>query len=94
MRRHCTKEWGQLLKTTPRKLEKISYSFEFHYYSGMKETYLLLKYNKVTERDGRQSSNNDHGNVWSYKPPFTPGQSIIDLPPGEKIVSDLDLKRL
>ncbi|MBS1563969.1 MAG: lipocalin family protein, partial [Bacteroidetes bacterium] len=80
-----TKEWGSLQKTTERKLEKITYSFELHYYSGMNQTYLDLKYNKPTERDGRQSNDNNKENLWSYKPPYTPGQSSIDLPPGKKI---------
>lgn len=76
-----TGEWGSLVKATARKLEKVSYTFEFHYYKGMKETYLLLKYAKPTERDGRQSNSDNHENVWSYKPPSTPGKSIIDMPP-------------
>ncbi|HEY6900410.1 MAG TPA: lipocalin family protein [Puia sp.] len=76
-----TKEWGSLLETTVRKLEKVSYTFEFRYFSGMKETDLLLKYEKSTERDGSQGSNG----AWYYKPASAPGQSIIDAPPGKKI---------
>ncbi|MBS1665423.1 MAG: hypothetical protein JST68_30555 [Bacteroidetes bacterium] len=71
-------EWGSLKKSTARKLEKVSYTFEFHYYSGMNQTYLDLTYDKNTERDGRS------GTKWSYKPPYTPGKPIIDWPPGAR----------
>ena len=80
-----THEWGSLKKTTDRKLEKITYTYEFRYLSGMKETDLVLKYNTRTEREGAQSNDAIHNSEWFFKPPYTPGQPIITLPPGKKI---------
>lgn len=76
---------GKLLKTEKRKLEKISYTFTLHYFSGIKETNLVLQYATTTARDGAFSSNNLFPNAWYYKRPFSPNKGSIELPEGTSI---------
>lgn len=76
---------GKLLKTENRTLEIITYTIDFHYFSGIKETNLVLQYNKQTARDGAWSNNNSFKNSWLYKRPFTPDKPSIELPAGTKI---------
>lgn len=76
-------EWGGLLKTTGRKLEKITYTVEIEYLSGAKETRLNLLYDKPTNREGRQSNDDSHQNKWHYYSRAI-DKSLIDLPPGMK----------
>lgn len=80
-----TTEWGSLVKATARKLETITYTYNFHYYEGTKETSLLLYYNKDTERDGTSNSKDNNGSYWSFNPRAGDKGSLIDLPPGKKI---------
>lgn len=76
---------GKLLKTEKRVLETITYVIDFHYFSGIKETNLVLQYNKHTVRDGAWSTNNSFKNSWLYKRPFNPDKPSIELPAGTKI---------
>ncbi len=76
---------GKLLKIEKRTLENITYTLDFHYFSGIKETNLVLQYNKQTVRDGPWSSNNSFKNSWLYKRPFNPDKPSIELPAGTKI---------
>ncbi len=76
---------GKLLKTEKRTLENVTYTIDFHYFSGIKETNLVLQYNKQTVRDGAWSSNNSFKNSWLYKRPFNPDKPSIELPAGTKI---------
>lgn len=76
---------GKLLKTEKRRLENVTYTIDFHYFSGIKETNLVLQYNKQTVRDGAWSSNNSFKNSWLYKRPFNPDKPSIELPAGTKI---------
>src|SRR6218665_1216747 len=62
-----TSEWGSLQKGQTWKLETISYTFELHYFSGVKETHLLLQNSAATEREGK-SNNDGTTNSWSYTP--------------------------
>ncbi|MFT3933726.1 MAG: hypothetical protein QM726_08945 [Chitinophagaceae bacterium] len=78
-----TNEWGSRIKASAYKLETVTYTFDLHYYSGSKETALLLQNNQPTEREGRSNSNNQPNN-WSYSPRVANG-SLIDNPPGTKI---------
>ena len=82
-----TSEWGSRVKSVNRKLETVTYTYKLYYYSGMNETDLLLQYAKPTERDGRQSNDDNHVNEWSYSPRAL-DKSLIDLPPGTKISFD------
>lgn len=76
---------GKLLKTEKRTLENVTYTIDFHYFSGIKETNLVLQYNKQTARDGAWSTNNSFKNSWLYKRPFYPDKPAIELPAGTKI---------
>lgn len=76
---------GKLLKTEKRPLESVTYNIDFHYFSGINETNLILQHNKQTLRDGAWSTNNSFKNSWLYKRPFTPNKSAIELPAGTKI---------
>ena len=44
---------GAVLKTQSRPPEKVTYRWQFHYFSGTKDTVLVLTPPKDTERDGR-----------------------------------------
>lgn len=76
---------GKLIKTEKRTLENITYTIDFNYFSGIKETNMVLQYNKQTARDGAWSNNNSFKNAWLYKRPFTPDKPSIELPAGTKI---------
>lgn len=76
---------GKLLKTEKRTLENVTYTIDFHYFSGIKETNLVLQCNKQTVRDGTWSTNNSFKNSWLYKHPFNPDKPSIELPAGTKI---------
>jgi hypothetical protein len=71
-------EWGKLLKTESGKLEKVTYTFEMKYLSGMEKDYLVLSYCTPTERDGRQ--NNSGNQIWQYSSEAS-GKALIDMPP-------------
>ncbi len=76
-----TNEWGSYQKAYQHPLEKTTYTFELKYLSGMENTYLILKTNKPTARDGKQS-NQGNANEFNYS--STPiGKSLIDNPPGK-----------
>lgn len=74
-------EWGKLVKTTARKLEMVTYTFELKYLSGMEKTYLILTAAGATVRDGRENNDNNKPQQFSYSP-GTPGKPLVDLPPG------------
>lgn len=74
-------EWGKLVKTTARKLETVTYTFELKYLSGMEKTYLLLTSNAPTVRDGRESNDDNRPHQFTYSP-GTPDKPLVDLPPG------------
>ena len=76
---------GKLLKTGNRTLENITYTIDFHYFSGIKETNLVLQNNRQTVRDGAFRSNATFKNSWLYKRPFNPDKPAIELPAGTKI---------
>ncbi|MFT3979240.1 MAG: hypothetical protein QM687_02135 [Ferruginibacter sp.] len=75
-----TTGWGSRVKAADYKLQPVTYTFELHYYSGVKETHLLMQYAKRTERDG-QTNSNDQPNNFSYSPRAL-DKSLIDNPPG------------
>ncbi|GAB3431066.1 hypothetical protein GCM10027516_39250 [Niabella aquatica] len=76
-----TNEWGSYQKAYQHPLEKTTYTFEIKNLSGMENTYLILKTNKPTARDSKQS-NQGNANEFNYS--STPiGKSLIDNPPGK-----------
>jgi len=64
-------ELGQLEKTQNRTLEKVTYKFQFHYFSGIQEWNLVLQADKPTLRDGNFSSNNIFSNAWYFDQKYT-----------------------
>ncbi len=77
-------EWGKLLKSENRKLEKITYSFSKKYYAGSQSTALELVYDKPTEREPQQGNQTGNQRIVSYSSAAT-SESAITLPPGFKL---------
>lgn len=75
-------EWGSLLKTTKRKLDRSVYTFNTKYYSGSENTVLELFTEKTTTRESIPS-----GQPLPYKTEYSlntkPGVLIV-VPPGFK----------
>ena len=72
-------KWGKLLSTQTRKIEKVTYTFIKHYFSGIQVWNLVLQNNKATQRDGPFSSNTTFSNAWYYSP-ISSNNPIIELP--------------
>lgn len=77
-------QWGKLLKTSKRKLEKITYTFTLHYFSGIDETNLILQTSAPTNREGPFGSMQDYPNGWAFKPCNPNSTPLIENPPGFK----------
>lgn len=71
--------WGNRLKASDYKLERMNYTFEIKYYSGTDSYSLILNPKKNTERDGTYNQNG-----FPYARNKTE-KSIIDNPPGFKM---------
>src|ERR1035437_912734 len=71
-------EWGKLLNTQNITLERITYQFTKHYFSGIKEWSLVLQADKVTQRDGPFSGGTAFSNAWIYGTPCN--TCLIKLP--------------
>jgi hypothetical protein len=74
-----TDKWGRLLTTQNRPLEKVTYQFTKHYFSGIQVWNLVLQAGSATERDGPFSSNNTFTNAWYYAP-LSSNNPTIELP--------------
>lgn len=61
-------DFGKLLSTKTVALEKVTYQFRKHYFSGIQETNLVLQADKPTQRDGPFSNNLSYNNAWYYRP--------------------------
>ncbi len=73
-----TDQWGTLLTTQNRTLEKITYSFTKHYSVGLKEWTLVLQSPNVTKRDGPYNGGTAFSNAWMYSPPCS--KCLLELP--------------
>jgi len=71
-------EWGNLLDSQNNTLEKVSYQFTKHYFSGIREWSLVLQAGMQTHRDGSFSGSSSFSNAWIYGPPCS--QCFIKLP--------------
>lgn len=71
-------EWGSLLNTENGLLEKTTYQFTKHYFSGIKEWSLILQADKITKRDGPFSGGAAFSNAWIYGTPCS--KCFIELP--------------
>ncbi len=72
-------KWGTLLSRQNRTLEKVTYRFTKHYFSGIDQWNLVLQADKPTERDGPFSSNTSFRNAWYYAP-ISANNPVIELP--------------
>ncbi len=81
-----TDMWGKLLKTEDRTLEKVTYQFTRHYFSGLQEWNLVLQADSATDRDGAFGTNTTFRNAWYYGP-ITANNPVIELPGGEQPVA-------
>jgi hypothetical protein len=72
-------KWGRLLSTQNRSLEKVTYRFTKHYFSGIDQWNLVLQADRPTERDGPFSNNTTFPNAWYYSP-ISPNNPVIELP--------------
>jgi len=77
-KKNGTDKWGTLLTTQNIPLEKITYRFSRHYFSGLQEWSLILQAGKVTQRDGPFTGNTAFSNAWIYGTPCS--QCYILLP--------------
>ena len=75
-------KWGKLLSTQNRPLEKITYTFTKHYFSGIQEWNLVLQASTPTQRDGPFSRNDTYSNAWYYRP-IASTNPVIELPDGQ-----------
>lgn len=78
-KRDGTDKWGSRLTTQSRSLEKVTYQFTKHYFSGIQLWNLVLQAGRATERDGPFSSNTTFSNAWYYAP-ISSNNPVIDLP--------------
>jgi hypothetical protein len=78
-KRDGTDKWGRLLTTQNRTLEKVTYQFTKHYFSGIQIWNLVLQAEAPTQRDGPFSSNTTFRNAWYYAP-VSPNNTAVDLP--------------
>jgi hypothetical protein len=76
-----TDKWGKHLNTQNIALEKITYSFTKHYFSGIQIWALVLTSGEPTTRDGPFSNNKSFNNAWYYNTP-SPNNLAIELPGG------------
>lgn len=74
-----TDKWGKLLTTHNRTMEKVTYQFTKHYFSGIQLWNLVLQAASATERDGPFSSNTTFKNAWYYAP-ISSNNPVIELP--------------
>jgi hypothetical protein len=74
-----TDKWGNLLKTQNRPLEKVTYRFTKHFFTGIQEWNLVLQGDKETMRDGAFSSNLSFPNAWYFRP-ISATNPVIVLP--------------
>ncbi|HUM97450.1 MAG TPA: hypothetical protein PK275_06320 [Chitinophagaceae bacterium] len=77
-------KWGKLLTTQNRTLEKVTYQFTKHYFSGIQQWNLVLQCGKTTQRDGPFSTNTTFTNAWYYSP-ISANNTAIELPGGHAV---------
>lgn len=82
-----TDKWGQLVSSQNRALEKVTYQFTKHYFSGIQEWNLVLQCNNVTEREGPFSNNTTFANAWYYRP-IVSNNPKIELPDGQYVQTE------
>jgi starvation-inducible outer membrane lipoprotein len=81
-------KWGIRLSSQKRPLEKVTYQFTKHDFSGIQIWDLVLQNNTVTQRDGPHSNNKSFDKAWYYSP-ISANNPVIELPNGEKITTEV-----
>ena len=71
------------MTTENRKLEKVTYQFTKHYFSGIDQWNLVLQATTPTERDGPFSTAAAFNNAWLYGP-ISKNNAAIELPGGKE----------
>lgn len=77
-----TDKWGKLLSSQDQALEKTTYQFTMHYFSGIEKWNLVLQASQVTQREGPFSNNTTFSNAWYYNP-VSSNNPEIELPDGQ-----------
>jgi len=77
-----TDKWGKLLTTQNIALEKVTYKFTKHYFSGIQEWNLVLQVSAPTKREGPYSNNTTFSNAYYYSTIST-SHPVIELPAGQ-----------
>ena len=72
-------KWGRLLSSQNRPLERVTYQFTKHYFSGIQVWNLVLQADHPTDRDGPFSGNTTFPNAWYYAP-ISANNPVIELP--------------
>jgi hypothetical protein len=80
-------KWGKLLSSQNRTLEKTTYEFTKHYFSGIQQWNLVLQAGKATQRDGPFSGNTTFSNAWYYAP-ISVNNPLIELPGGQQLSAE------
>ncbi|MFI5128508.1 MAG: hypothetical protein ACHQFX_00895 [Chitinophagales bacterium] len=80
-------KWGKLLSSKNRTLEKTTYQFTKHYFSGIQLWNLVLQAGQATQRDGPFSTNTTFTNAWYYAP-VSANNTAIELPGGQQITAE------
>lgn len=75
-----TSQWGSLVKSSSRNLEKVTYTYGWKYWEGTNTTDLQLHYAKETVRDGTYSDASSQ--QWYYQAFTNNYPSYMTLPPG------------
>jgi cyclopropane fatty-acyl-phospholipid synthase-like methyltransferase len=65
-KKNGTDNWGKLLSSQSKTLEKTTYQFTKHYSLGMHQWNLVLQANKETQRDGTYNGGTAFSNAWIY----------------------------
>lgn len=67
-KKNDTDQWGKLISSQQRPLEKATYTFTRHYFTGIQEWNLILQTPKMTNRDGAYGQNPAFDNAYFYSP--------------------------
>lgn len=81
-------KWGNLLSSENIALEKVTYQFTKHYFSGIQEWNLVLQAGAPTKREGPFSTNSTFTNAYYYSP-ISASHPLIELPGGQPAMQEI-----
>jgi hypothetical protein len=82
-----TDKWGNFLSTQNIPLEKVTYQFTKHYFSGIQEWSLVLQASTPTKREGPFSNNLSFNNAYYYSP-ISANHPVIEQPGNQSVKVD------